>query len=153
MMKAKIGILIVIACLFVIGEGGMTGEGGDGDIPQTQNSLLLPYFKEAYPEKEIILLSEGDCNADGIDDLVVVYRENENKNHMVTVYSHDGGYSLTNHMPAPFEDCKLEWKDVSERGQLDLVISGRRGIHYGISVLRFDDGEWINLFGGMEECC
>ena len=145
-------IFLIIACLFSLTSCGFVDADEKTDFTAPVSGLQT-YFEEAYPDKEIILLFEGDCNADGITDLVVVYRENENANSQVTVYSHEGGYKLSSPISAPFEDVALKWKDIDERPPVELIVSGRRGIYFGIGVFRFVDGEWIDLFGGMEMCC
>jgi len=168
----------VVACLLLLGACSIADAGGDTSVTPNATSSqnggsspdediapdaeepnqktedeLLAFFREVYPDKEIVLLSMGDCNDDGLLDLVIVYRENKDKNHMVTVYSHEGGYLLTHPIPAPYEDVKLEWEDIDRIPPTELIISGKRGIHFGLGVFRFVDGEWIDLFGGMEECC
>ena len=146
------GICLTIVCLVCLTSCGIV-DAYEKAASVASAGELLAYFEEAYPDKEIILLFEGDCNADGITDLVIVYKENENANHKVTVYSHDGGFKLSSPIPAPFEDVALRWKDIDERPPVELIVSGRRGIHFGIGVFRFVDGEWADLFGGMEMCC
>jgi len=149
-------ICFILACLIYQTSCGITGANEKADSAaavMANSAALLAYFEEVYPGKKTVMLLEGDCNADGITDLVIVYRENENSNRLATVYSHEGGFSLANPIPAPFEAVALKWKDIDERPPVELVVSGRRGIHFGIGVLRFVDGEWVDLFGGMENCC
>ena len=152
-MKAKATSFIIAVCLLLTGACCIAGASEEaGPLPYS-DSPLLEYFKEAYPDNEIVLLLKGDCNADGIDDLVIVYKADENHNHQVTVFSHEGGYKLSPPIPAPFQDVALEWKDIDNLPPVELVVSGRRGIHHGLGVFRFVDGEWVDLFGGMDECC
>lgn len=130
---------------------------GQDDIAEGNNDISSPLFEifaEMYPDKEILVSLEGDCNDDGISDLVVVYRENDDQNHQVTVYSNKDGFFLTAPSPAPYQDCKLEWRDVDERPPCELSVSGRRGVKFGFNIFRFVENQWINVYGeGMEECC
>jgi hypothetical protein len=114
----------------------------------------LNIFREQYPDQEIVLTLEGDCNDDGITDLIVVYKEDATKNKQATVYSRESKFFLTQPIPAPYEDCKLTWKNVDERPPCELLVSGRRGIKFGFAILRFEKGQWVNIFGdSMQECC
>jgi len=117
------------------------------------NSKLFAYFRDIHPYKEVILWLEGDFNADGIDDLVVVYRKNPDENQKVTVFSYGNGFKLTEPIPAPFEDVTLERRNIDGLDPYELIISGRRGINHGLGVLRFVEKQWIDLFGGLEDCC
>jgi|GEM_PF-2124370 len=144
--------LIIAICLLLL-SGCTTPE----KTPELIDSLLLPYFREMYPEEEIVLMIEGDCNDDGITDLVVVFRQDADHNRLVTVFSYQGGFRLTEPIPAPFQDVRLEWitlelKEIDGTYPTALLVSGRRGTVFGLRVLRFMDNEWIDLFGGLEGC-
>ena len=162
-MRIWVLVTVITAGVFLFSSCGVLGANLDaaslevseepGVSPPLTDHELLVYFAEAYPDKEIVLLFEGDCNADEITDLVIIYKEHDEANHQVTVYSHLGGYRLSDPIPAPFEDITLEWKDIDRTPPTELVVSGRRGINMGLGVLRFVDGEWIDLFGGLDECC
>ena len=154
--------ILAVACLLFLSacDAGNTTGLEDIDKPAENPILFTPesdlrfsYYRDVYPDKELILLLEGDCNEDGITDMVIVYRENSNKNHQVTVYSHEADYRLTKPIPAPYEDCMMEWNNRNDHGHNNLVVSGRRGANYGLSVYHFKNGEWVDLYGGMEECC
>ena len=122
-------------------------------LPVTSHPLIA-VFRESLPDREILLTTLGDCNADGIEDLVVVYREDRDKNHMVAVYSDGGSFSISAPVRAPLENCRLQWRDIDEVPPVELLVSGQKGIYIGYAVFRFVDGEWISLFGdGMDGCC
>ncbi|EEX48746.1 hypothetical protein JonanDRAFT_0584 [Jonquetella anthropi DSM 22815] len=117
-------------------------------------SSLIERFQECVPDREILLTLAGDCNADGIEDLVVMYRENENENRMVAVYSSNGNFLVSEWTRAPLENYRMQWRDIDERPPVELLVSGQKGIHIGFAVFRFVEGKWISLFGeGMEDCC
>lgn len=128
--------------------------GAEGAAAPGADTPLAAVFRENLPDREILLTTLGDCNADGIEDLVVVYRENEDQNHMVAVYSAEGTFRISPPVRAPLENCRLQWRDIDEVPPVELLVSGQKGIHIGYAVFRFVDGEWISLFGdGMEDCC
>ncbi len=115
---------------------------------------LFPIFETFAPGREVVLVTAGDCNGDGIEDLVVVYRESAGENRLVAVYSYEGGYRVSSWIKAPLENCMVQWKDIDEVPPVELLVSGQKGIHFGFAVFRFVDGEWVNLFGNnMEDCC
>ena len=135
------------------GPGAAPGGAEDVSLPVTSHPLVA-VFRESLPAREILLTTLGDCNADGIEDLVVVYREDRDKNHMVAVYSDGGSFSISAPVRAPLENCRLQWRDIDEVPPVELLVSGQKGIYIGYAVFRFVDGEWISLFGdGMDGCC
>lgn len=135
------------------GPDAASGGAEDISLPVTSHPLIA-VFRESLPDREILLTTLGDCNADGIEDLVVVYREDRDKNHMVAVYSDGSTFRLSVPVRAPLENCRLQWRDIDEVPPVELLVSGQKGIYIGYAVFRFVDGEWISLFGdGMDECC
>jgi uncharacterized membrane protein YraQ (UPF0718 family) len=140
----RAGAVVLLAALLSAG----------GRAEAESAGALFEIFRGRHPDKEVILTLLGDCNDDGILDLVVVYKEDDTKNHQVTIYSRGAELHLTQPIPAPYENCRLQWKNVDERPPCELLVSGRRGIKFGYAVLRFVDGEWVNIFGNsMQECC
>lgn len=146
--------LLLLAFLLAFpGPGVAPGGAEDVSLPVTSHPLVA-VFRESLPDREILLTTLGDCNADGIEDLVVVYREDRDKNHMVAVYSDGGSFSISAPVRAPLENCRLQWRDIDEVPPVELLVSGQKGIYIGYAVFRFVDGEWISLFGdGMDGCC
>ena len=146
--------LLLLAFLLAFpGPGAAPGGAEDVSLPVTSHPLVA-VFRESLPDREILLTTLGDCNADGIEDLVVVYREDRDKNHMVAVYSDGGSFSISAPVRAPLENCRLQWRDIDEVPPVELLVSGQKGIYIGYAVFRFVDGEWISLFGdGMDGCC
>ena len=144
----------LLCALFLLAFPG-AASGGTEDVSLTVTSHpLIAVFRESLPDREILLTTLGDCNADGIEDLVVVYREDRDKNHMVAVYSDGGSFSISAPVRAPLENCRLQWRDIDEVPPVELLVSGQKGIYIGYAVFRFVDGEWISLFGdGMDGCC
>ncbi|MCL2169835.1 MAG: hypothetical protein FWB74_07415 [Defluviitaleaceae bacterium] len=117
------------------------------------DSPLMPYFRELFPEHQLFAVLEGDYTNIGMDCLVVVFRYEPNYNRKVTVIYNQGEITVTEPIPAPYEDVTMRWHSINRDGDYDLVLSGRRGIHMGLGVLRFTDGVWHDLFGGLEDCC
>ena len=127
---------------------------GESEYVLDTRHPLYSRFAEAYPGKKALLSLAGDCNDDGREDLVIVYRESASENKLVAVYSHGDGFLITEPIPAPVEHCRLEWKNIDERPPVELLVSGQKGIHIGYAVFRLVEGRWVSLFGdGMENCC
>lgn len=124
------------------------------DKTQLQEHPLLVKFKEQFGEVSLVTGIAGDCNGDDIEDLTVVFQHTDEDNDLVTIYSADGGYKLTDPIAAPLEDCLLQWNDIDERPPVELMVSGRKGVQIGYAVYRFEGGVWTSLFGdGMGNCC
>jgi hypothetical protein len=148
-------LFFFIVFIVIVGSAGFLAHNEKADENTDYVDVpLFRMFRESRPDKEVVALLEGDCNADGVSDLIVVYRENEDRNHQVTVYSKGTEFLLTDPIPAPFQDCRLEWRDVDERPPCELSVSGRRGARFGYSILRFEENEWKNVYGeAMADCC
>ncbi len=114
---------------------------------------LFSHFQAVYDAPELVTGIAGDCNGDGVEDLTVVFRHGEG-NHLVTVYFGEEGFRLSEETSAPVEDCLLTWRDIDEVPPVELLVSGRIGIHIGYAIYRFEAGAWTALFGdGMGDCC
>lgn len=147
---ALLRLPVLLLLVFAIAGCG----GPEAGAAPAGDHALVGVFRQSVPDGEILLTTAGDCNADGIEDLVVVYRESEEKNQMVAVYSDGEGFRLSAPTRAPLENCRIQWRDIDEVPPVELLVSGQKGIYIGYAVLRFVEGEWISLFGdGMDECC
>lgn len=174
MRKLTCALAAVLFTLAVTGcSAGSVSEGSiDGQEDQARQGSSLPagageqlgpedvlahplftHFQAAYDAPELVTGIAGDCNGDGVEDLTVVFRHGEG-NHLVTVYSGEEGFRLSEEISAPVEDCLLTWRDIDEVPPVELLVSGRKGIHIGYAIYRFEAGAWTALFGdGMGECC
>lgn len=145
---AALGAALLLASVLSVGTVCRAGA-----RPAAQDSLLA-VFRKSVPDREILLTAVGDCNADNVEDLVIIYRESENENHMVAVYSDGGAFRVSAWVRAPLENYRMQWRDIDEMPPVELLVSGQKGIYIGFAVFRFVKGEWISLFGeGMEGCC
>lgn len=143
---------LIILGLFLAGCG--QGDTGETEYVLDTDHPLYSRFLKAYPGKQALLSLPGDCNDDGREDLVIVYRDSASENKLVAVYSQGYDYLITEPIPAPVEHCRLEWKNIDERPPVELLVSGQKGIYIGYAVFRLVDGRWVSLFGdGMENCC
>jgi hypothetical protein len=115
---------------------------------------LYPAYLEACEGKEALLTSAMDFNNDGIEDLIVIFRENRKANKMIALWRSGTDISISGPMPAPLENCMIEWKDINKEPPIEMLLSGSKGAAVGYAVYRFENNAFINLFGdGMEECC
>ena len=121
---------------------------------EKDNELLL-YFIENYPDNKVITCGYEDLNDDGRKDLLVIYNEAPKKNAMVIVIDTGNGFKLSDHVKAPIDNQKIEFKDIDKTGPIEFIVSGSKDGNFGYSIFRLiDDVEIIDLFGeGMDECC
>lgn len=145
--------LIAIIVVFALCGCATSIDNNANEVHSVEKDPMYECFYRSYPDNVVITSIYGDCNDDGVDELTVVYSESKAANKFVTVYISNEELKLTEPMPAPLENCLLQWKDVDEKPPIELLISGQKGIHIGYGVFRFSDGEWVSLYGDMTECC
>lgn len=115
----------------------------------------LAWYRENYPDKKILLACADDITADGLEDLVLIYRAQGRTAEAVALVAEEGGsYDVTPPIPAPQEHQKMRFFNMDRDPQLEFLITGDKDGQVGYAVFRIIDGEITNLFGdGMEDCC
>ena len=110
----------------------------------------------------LILCKNADLNADGYDDIIVLYTPAHNNsplpNHqgnvMCVLLVTPAGYIATNALPAPIERQHIQVRDIDNAPPLEFVIMGSKGAQTGVGVYRIVNDQIENLFGeSMEDCC
>ncbi|MFV3014058.1 Cys-Cys-COOH (seleno)protein SaoC [Clostridium botulinum] len=120
---------------------------------KNHNERLL-YFQHEYKDKEVLKCAEKDLNNDNKLDLIVIYKEDNDKNSMVVVLSDKEKYKITNEVSAPIENQKIEFKDIDKKPPIEFVVSGSKNGSFGYAIYRIEKGKIINLFGeDMKDCC
>lgn len=115
---------------------------------------LFEHFSAAYGDKEPLLTGVNDINHDGREDLIVIFRDTSVTNKMIAIWEEDGRAAISEPTPAPLENCRLEWRDIDDKAPVELVVSGAKGVNVGYAIYRWENGQFLNLFGdGMEGCC
>lgn len=152
-MKRKINshilciILIMVLC-------GCNDNSQSMNIGVDENNLLLKHFVETHQENEVIKCEQEDVNNDGTKDLVVIYKIGERKNEMTIVVDDDGNYEYSDPVSAPVENQTIRFKNIDEKGQIEIIVSGSKDGNVGYGIFRLEDMKIINLFAqDMEECC
>lgn len=119
-----------------------------------QTSPALSYFSLTHPGKEVIKSAAADLNGDSNEDLVVIYRENEEKNRMVVVLGRQDDYICTNETPAPVSNQVITFKDIDDKPPLEFIVQGMKGANVGYGIFRVEGDLLEDLFGeGMRDCC
>lgn len=109
-------------------------------------------FEAAYPDKRVSCVAQGDVSGDGVSDLIVIYAKTPEEMNTVTVVS--GDWKLTEPVKAPFENQRIELKNIDDKGPAEMIISGSRNGSFGMAIFRLEDGKLVDLFKeGMEDCC
>lgn len=125
------------------------------DIGNIKNIELYKEYMNKYKNKEILTFLEGDFNGDNISDLIIIYRESNNSNKLIGLYTNEKGKILmTNPIPAPIENYVIKFYNIDEKEPQEFLVSGNKGANIGFAVYRLENGEFISLFeSGMERCC
>lgn len=120
-----------------------------------KNIELYKEYMNKYNDKEILTFLEGDFSGDNISDLIIIYRESNNSNKLIGIYTDEKGKILiTNPIPAPIENYIIKFYNIDEIEPCEFLVSGQKGVNIGFAVYRLENGEFISLFeSGMERCC
>lgn len=119
-----------------------------------EDNVLLQYFEDTYPEHQVLLACEEDLTNDGLKDLVVIFRDMEKTRLTVICDMGSGVYTLTEEIPAPIENQRVQFMDIDKEAEMEFAISGEKDGAVGYAIYRIMDGKIIDLFGqGMEDCC
>lgn len=119
-----------------------------------EDNRILQYFKKEYPNREVILACLEDITDDQLDDLLVIYREDNNIRLVAVCDKGDGSYYITPEIPAPVENQTIQFVNIDKEAEMEFIVSGEKKGAVGYAIYRIIDGEIIDLFGqGMEDCC
>ena len=118
------------------------------------NEEYLNYFKENAKYQKILIYTQEDINNDKIDDLLVIYKKDKNHNEMVGIISDNGKVYMTEPIRAPIEDIVLKFKNIDEKDEMEIILSGSKNGNVGYAIYRLENKKFIDLFGeGMNSCC
>lgn len=158
-MRRKIGVLVLLLIFFnLVGcNGGGPEEeisGEDDTAVIAKDHVLYEHFSAAYGEKTPLLTGVNDINNDGREDLIIIYKDTATTNKMIAIWEENGEVVISEPTPAPVENYRIEWRDIDNKPPIELVVSGSKGVNIGYAIYRWENGEFVNLFGeGMEDCC
>jgi len=152
--------LIYIILIFIFIFSGCSGKrvsqnaASTKDIGVSEGNKSLQYFKETHKENKVIKCGEGDVDGDGRKDLVVIFNVGKDKNNMVVVLDKESQYKLSNTIPAPISNQKIEFKNIDEKTPMEFIVSGSKGSSFGYGIYRLENMKIVDLFGeGMKDCC
>lgn len=157
-MKIKRALFTVIIAV-IIGFGYLSyvenhQNNCNEDISIEENDPYFMYFKEQEPDKKILLCIKEDLDEDKVQDLIIIYKEDASKNHLVVIRNIDDSYLSTIPILAPIDNQKITFKDIDEKAPLEFIVSGSKNGKYGYAIYRLEDNQLLDLFGeGMEDCC
>lgn len=153
--KLKLPIIILI----IVGIGFFSFRAQElskveAEIGVDPNNDLLKYFKEEYPENEVLKCGYEDVDDDGRKDLVVIFYKERRSNGMIVILDKEEGYKLTDEVPAPIDNQSIEFKNIDDEGPIEFIVSGSKDGRYGYAIFRVEGEKVQDLFGeGMEDCC
>lgn len=144
-------LLIFIAGFAVFQYGKMLED--NESITVARDHPMMQYFAEVN-SYEIQAAALADITDDGVDDLLVIWRNaEEDLNYMAAVTEGNGEYALTGAEKAPYENLTIEFKDIDEKSVLEFIVSGSRLGNYGYGIYRVEEDAVVNIFGeGLDEC-
>ncbi|MCR6546502.1 Cys-Cys-COOH (seleno)protein SaoC [Dehalobacterium formicoaceticum] len=167
-LKNILSIIIVVAVAFAAKQyleareerkyqdqtAWMGGEGKDFAVMVPEDNRALQYFKEEFPAREVILACAEDITDDQLQDLLVIYRENEHTRLAALIDKGEGHWYISPEIPAPIENQTIRFKNIDKEAEMEFIITGEKEGAVGYAVYRMIDGEIKDLFGeGMADCC
>lgn len=147
-------IALILIAFFYMGCGSNQQNNNEKNIGVDKDNPLLQYFVSNHSDNEVILWGYEDVNNDGIKDLVVIYNISKDKNGMKIVVDNNGEYTCSNEVPAPIENQTIKFKNIDDKEEIEVIVSGSKNGNVGYAIFRLVDMEIVNLFGqDMEDCC
>lgn len=158
MKRFKIKYIVIFLLLIVI--LGVSGKFNQ-KLAQTQDTEdkinISPQLLERYQKnytQEIIMAEKCDLNMDKKEDAVIIYRENKSQNFMVVVVTEGESYYITEPVKAPLENQKIQFKNIDEKAEMEVIVSGEKNGNLGYAIFRIEDKAFKDIFAeGMESCC
>lgn len=150
-------IIVFFVLLAILGISGKLNQ----NVDQTQttenkikiSSQLLEQYKKNYTQ-EIIMAEQCDLNMDKKEDAVIIYRENKSQNFMVVVVTEGESYYITEPVKAPRENQSIKFKNIDEKAEMEVIVSGEKNGNLGYAIFRIEDKTFKDIFAeGMESCC
>ncbi len=134
-----------------------SAESGDQkhyDPAVLKENRLMRIFVDRHAGCNILKYAQADLDADGREDLVIIYEAAEEKNEMCVIRNQSPEPIETNSVPAPVSDQMIQFKNIDEKPPLEFILQGRKGTKVGYAIFRIEGGRLVDLFGdGMEDCC
>ena len=123
------------------------------DFGVEKDHYLLQAFYDKFPEKEVVKCKLGDVSGNGKDDLIIIFRKTKELNHLVVAINSGKEIYFSEESKAPYENQKIEIKDIDNSPPNEFVVSGSKRGQYGYGVFRIEGKHLHNLFSeGMGIC-
>lgn len=154
-------IIVILACVALVVSNNYEKKQSESEIDihggkvaeKKADKELMNIFKKNHDEK-VITYAQHDLNNDGKEDLIIIYYVNKNSNKMTVVASKGNEYVLTEPIPAPIDNQQISFKDIDNKEEMEVIVSGSKNGNVGYAIYRLENYEMIDLFGqDMESCC
>lgn len=157
-IKGVIGAVLTVAAVLsmcgCIKEKTLSVESASVVTEDIANLDSYKAYEATYPQKTVHCIAQGDVSGDGISDLIVIYEKDSKEMNTVAIVSGPEGWIITEPVKAPFENQRIELKNIDNKGLTEMIISGSRNGNFGMGIFRLESGKLVDLFNeGMEDCC
>ena len=151
---SKISIIFIVIVITMLSGCGKTEKAGNGQAAHNyEGNKLYIDFKEKFPNREAIICEHADVTNDGLEDLIIIYKEDKNTRLIVATDSSEG-VKYTNEVPAPIENQSIKLKNIDDEKEMEFIVSGSKMGNLGYAIFRVENMVLTDLFGdGMEDCC
>lgn len=123
------------------------------DFGVERDHYLLQAFYDEFPGKEVVKCKLGDVSGNGKDDLIIIFRKTKEANHLVVAIDSGKEIYFSEESSAPFENQKIELKDIDNSPPNEFIVSGSKRGQYGYGIFRIEEKHLHNLFSeGMGVC-
>lgn len=123
------------------------------DFGVEKDHYLLQAFYDEFPGKEVVKCKLGDVSGNGKDDLIIIFRKTKEANHLVVAIDTGKEIYFSEEGRAPYENQKIELKDIDNSPPNEFIVSGSKRGQYGYGIFRIEEKHLHNLFSeGMGVC-
>lgn len=118
------------------------------------NDKRVILFNKKINHGKVLKVVEENLTDDGKKELIVVYKKNKEQNEMVVISDSKGEIYITKPIKAPKENIDIKFKNIDNKGVMEIIVSGSKNGKIGYAVYRLENKNIIDLFGeGMNDCC
>jgi hypothetical protein len=123
-------------------------------IDTSTPSPAVTYWRQKYPQYQLVKWAPGFLTGDDQEDAVIIYRTGAKCSLVAVIALPGGGFQATDPLPAPVSDQQITVGDVENKNLGEIIVSGQKDGAYGYAIFALDKNQLLTLYSaGMDQCC